>query len=227
MVDAPGRRCPRCRALVGEDADWCGQCFADLRPPEREPVRYPVITELPESTTGAGSSKAVVSTEAHEAGWPCGACGRRNPVELDICASCGTPFGRAYDPPDRRPPVSPETAMRWSLMYPGLGHFRAGRGLEGMSRAVVFTWPLLTGVLFFSARPRGGLGAIGALAIGFLLCAAVLYGVSAIDARRLAQGRDQVLSSRTLLWFAAALVLLSIVSAAVVLSRGIQSVRSG
>jgi hypothetical protein len=227
MAEVPERRCPRCGALVGENADWCGQCFADLRPAGREPVRPPVITELPEPTAWRQSSEAAVSTEVPEVGWPCGACGRRNAVELDVCAFCGTPFGQAYDPPTDRRQVSPETAMRWSLAYPGLGHFRAGRGIEGMSRAVVFTWPLLTGIVFFSARPRGGLGAIGALGIGFLLCALVLYGVSALDARRIAQGRDQVLSSRTLLWFAAALVLLSVVSAALVLGRGIQGVRSG
>jgi hypothetical protein len=227
MAEAPERRCPRCGALVGEDADWCGQCFADLRSLGQEPVRFPVITELPEPSTRSESSEAAVTTEAPEAGWPCGACGRRNAMELDICASCGTPFGQAFDPPSERRQVSPETAMRWSLAYPGLGHFRTGRGIEGMSRAVVFTWPLLTGIVFLSARPRGGVGAIGALGIAFLLCAAVLYGVSALDARRLAQGREQVVSSRTLLWVAAALVLLSIVSAALILGRGIQGVRSG
>jgi hypothetical protein len=203
------------------DADWCGQCFADLRPPEREPIRSPVITELPEPATRVKASEAPVSTQAPETGWPCGACGRRNRMELDVCEFCGTPFGRAFDAAEQRPAISPGSAMIWSLAYPGLGHLRAGNAFEAIARAVVFTWSLVTALVFLSVRSGG---AIRLVAIAYLLFAGFMYAMTALDARRLAVRSEQVLSSRTLLWITVGLVLFSVASAALVMGGSIQSV---
>jgi len=147
-------------------------------------------------------------------------------MEVDACLACGTPFGRGFETPGEGPSISPRSAIRWSLLYPGLGHFRAGRGIDGLARAVVFTWPLLTGIAFLSLRPKGGFGAVGMLGTAFVLCAALFYAVAALDAGRAANGDDPLVSSRMLLWIAAVLVLSSVVSAAVIAGQGITTLRN-
>src|SRR5439155_1155440 len=79
-------RCPNCGALVSEDAAWCGQCFAPLgRAPEPPPAAQP--TEI---ATGATTERA----ERPMPFWPCPVCGGKNPIQLDSCATCGTPFAQ-------------------------------------------------------------------------------------------------------------------------------------
>jgi hypothetical protein len=226
-----------CGALVGEDAEWCGQCYTDLRAPVEagaEAVGLPVITELSDGATegaartnGGARADGAVSTDAPRVAWPCGACGRRNAMELDVCLACGTPFGHSFEPPSERTQISPGAATRWSLVYPGLGHFRAGAGIEGLSRAVVFTWALATGITFVSLGPSGGLGAIGVLGVASLLCAAVLYALTAMDAGRSAAGYPPLVSSRRLLWVAAGLVLFSVASAALITATGLSNAGGG
>ena len=94
-------RCPHCRGAVGPQAQWCTQCWADLRPP---PEPAPVVVEtVPEpaavhAAVGAGSPAAPSAVELPAVrsggarGWPCSSCGDTNPVELMACAACGTAF---------------------------------------------------------------------------------------------------------------------------------------
>src|SRR5438093_570924 len=124
MVQPQERRCPSCGALVGRDADWCGQCFTSLAEPE------------PQVSEGA-------------------------------IAAAG----------------------------------------------------------FLSVQSRSSSSAIGGMAVTFLLIAIAIYAVTALDARRLASGREQVLSSRALVWISAGLVLFSIGSAGLILAQGFESVR--
>ena len=76
-------RCPQCRGLVRPGAQWCTQCWTDLRPaPEPEPV--PVAAPVTADPTPARAPRP--------GGWPCSGCGASNPVELDACAACGLGF---------------------------------------------------------------------------------------------------------------------------------------
>ena len=101
-------RCPKCNAAIKIDADWCGQCYADLRPPPPPPPPQarPLVTS-PESAgapgeamfapaDAAGTPAGPLWTDAEPrkpTGWPCSECGALNDFELTACAQCGTPFG--------------------------------------------------------------------------------------------------------------------------------------
>lgn len=81
-LGAATERCPQCRGLVRPDAQWCTQCWTDLRPaPEPEPV---LAAPAPDGATPAPARVP--------GGWPCSGCGASNPVELDACAACGLGF---------------------------------------------------------------------------------------------------------------------------------------
>jgi hypothetical protein len=233
----PGRRCPNCGALLGEDAEWCGQCFTDLRAPRRSetPPRIEVPvgvtgTEQPNGHTPRGrepiGGETPSAAERSDAGWPCAVCGRRNAMEVSICLSCGTPFGHGFEAAEERPAISPASAVKWSLLYPGLGHLKAGRPADALARGVVFTWPFVTGLLFLSAHPAGRLGLIGALGMTFLFAAVLLYIAIAVDAGRVADGDEPMISNRALLWIAAGIVLCSVASAALIGMSGMSTLKS-
>ena len=84
------RRCPNCNALVSEDADWCGQCFADLR---AAPAAASGATRR---RRGARARLAAIPrpppTPKGDPFWPCSVCGAHNPIVLEVCETCGTPF---------------------------------------------------------------------------------------------------------------------------------------
>lgn len=239
MAEGSERRCPNCGALVGEGAEWCGQCFTDLRSPQSSRAQAEPRIEVPVGVTGAehpnghqpGSREAAggetpVSTEPSDAGWPCAVCGRRNPMEVKLCLSCGTAFGQGFEQPEERPSITPGSAVKWSLLYPGLGHLKAGRTADAVARAIVFTWPFVTGLLFLSAHPTGRLGVIGALGATFLVAAVLLYIAIAIDAGRVADGDEPMISNRALLWIAAGIVLCSAASAALVGLSGMSTLKN-
>lgn len=198
------RRCPTCGALVSAEAEWCGQCYSALAP--REPER--------------GVADAVAGKLEVEGGkltWTCPVCEERNPIESTACAVCGTPFSRLFEEPEARPTIEPQTAAVWSLVLPGLGHWKVGRRLDGVARMVLFAWAfgaLLT--LLFARFGKGGLGATFPLFVLFLGSAAALYVLSAVDAHRIAAGDEPLVSSRALLWSSAALVVLSVLIASFV-----------
>jgi len=89
-------RCPHCRGALGAQAQWCTQCWADLRPPPpaSEPGSAAVDPAVEVVDDGAASSRIrLPAPRAGDAGgWPCSGCGQTNPVELMTCAACGTGF---------------------------------------------------------------------------------------------------------------------------------------
>jgi len=239
MAEGSERRCPNCRALVGEGAEWCGQCFTDLRSPQSSRAQAEPRIEVPVGVTGVDlpnghqpgareptGGETPAPAEQSEAGWPCAVCGRRNPMEVKLCLSCGTAFGHGFEQPEDRPSITPGSAVKWSLVYPGLGHLKAGRTSDAVARAIVFTWPFVTGLLFLSAHPTGRLGVIGALGATFLAAAALLYVAIAIDAGRVADGDEPMISNRTLLWIGAGIVLCSAASAALVGLSGMSALKN-
>jgi predicted RNA-binding Zn-ribbon protein involved in translation (DUF1610 family) len=191
------RRCPNCSALVSEDAEWCGQCFTSLRvaPPE------------PTTTVVAATSDGELAA-ARAAVWPCPACGERNPIELDTCRVCGTPFSHLFREEVARPKVSPRDAFLWSLTFPGVGHAKVGRGGDGVARATLF---LLTfGLTLVIALSGVSNAALMGVVIVLLLCALTVYLGSAFEAYRIAEGAGPFVSARALLWATVAVLMLSI-----------------
>jgi len=207
------RRCPSCGALVADAAEWCGQCYAPLAPDAVQPAAVP-SGGLGEPTAGPAP---IAGARGGTPAWTCPVCERANPLEVDPCPVCGTPFGRLFEEPVRRPRVPPRTAAAWSLLFPGLGHWRAGRGLDALARIVLFGWVFGTLVLLLASRVgRGGLGATAGLVLLYGAGSAFVYAESLVDARRVAAGEPPLVSSRVLVWGSVALVIASMVIGSVV-----------
>src|SRR5207248_9894754 len=129
------RRCSSCGALVGPDAEWCGQCFTAVSTATPVPVTVP-------ATAGDEDAGLVRSGQGEHAAkgaptWPCPVCDLQNAIESDVCVACGTPFAALFRDA-AGPAVDPGTAVRRSLMFPGLGHAAVGRGGDGIARASMF-----------------------------------------------------------------------------------------
>jgi Double zinc ribbon len=190
------RRCPNCGALVTASATWCGQCFASLEEPRAATVAPPE----PAAGTPPQERRAPF--------WPCPICGEENPIELDVCAVCGTPFAAVMRAEPERPAVPPRDAMIRSLLFPGLGHQLVGRGTDGMARGVLFVVTAGIAVLLgLSTAASGSLTASFAL---FVLAAIGVYVMSAVEAYRLAEGEDLLVPTQTLVWILLGVVFLGI-----------------
>ncbi|HSJ51441.1 MAG TPA: Ran-binding zinc finger domain-containing protein [Actinomycetota bacterium] len=221
------RRCPSCGGLAALDADWCGQCYAPLRrepehqsepspaePTDREgdgggPASPPRGRAVAVSTPGGGSLEVADGT----ATWDCPLCDERNPLEAVVCSVCGTPFGRLFEQSSAGPEIEPRSATRWSLVFPGLGHWKVGRRADAVARMVLFVWTFGTVLLILVSRSGRGIGSFLPLLVLYLCAAVAVYALSAVDAGRAASSRDPVVSSRAHSWVSAALVLVSIVMA--------------
>jgi hypothetical protein len=142
--------------------------------------------------------------------WTCPTCGTDNALEAATCVACGTPFGTLFREVTPRAELPPERAVRFSLLFPGLGHVVAGRAADGVARAVVFAYAVGTGISVLVARSGLGVGPFLPLVLlGFGL-AALLYVATAVDAGRAARGDPPVLTTRMLLYGAAALMLFTV-----------------
>lgn len=216
------RRCPTCGALASADAEWCGQCFAPLdrvgAGPEAEAEHGDTARPSPVATAGPkairGTTGGSIEVEGGTLAWTCPACETRNPIEANECSVCGTPFGRLLAEPQAAPEIEPQTAAVWSMLWPGLGHWKLGRRTDAVARIVIFGWAfgaLL--VVLVSRFGKGGLGPTFPLFALFLGASLMIYVVSALDAYRLAAGDAPVMSSRALLWTSAGLVFLSVLIA--------------
>lgn len=212
------RRCPTCGALASADAEWCGQCFSPLeRAGSRTEADSPAAS-APTGTAGPmairGASGGAIEVEGGTLAWTCPVCETRNPIEANECSTCGTPFGRLLAEPKAAPEVEPQTAAVWSMLWPGLGHWKLGRRTDAVARFAMFAWAfgaLL--ILVVSRFGKGGLGPTFPLFVLFLGASLMIYVVSALDAYRLAAGDAPVMSSRALLWTSAGLVFLSVLIA--------------
>jgi hypothetical protein len=201
------RRCPSCGGLVGEEAEWCGQCLAPL---ERARTGGPA----PRSSAPGGVPGAPIRVEGDRASWACPACGTQNPLEANACSSCGTPFSHLFERPGQGgPTVAPHRAAALSLLFPGIGHAAAGRVAEGVARGVVFLYTLGTGLAILLLG--GGSGILLPITAMSLAASAGLYALSAMDARRVAAGEPQLLSTRMLLYAGVGMMLLTLVVLAI------------
>ncbi|HWC69591.1 MAG TPA: hypothetical protein VG993_00360 [Actinomycetota bacterium] len=214
------RRCPDCGALASPDAEWCGQCFRSLAEsaPDQDPGA--VSGAEPERQAmavraGPASAGSVEATGAvpRAPSWPCPTCGNDNDLELDACAVCGTTFAslmRQDETPDR---VDPKEALSASLLFPGLGHRKVGRGLDGLARGVLFAvLAVMAATVLVSGVSSAGTFGVFAL---FLAAALLVYLGTAYEAHHLASGGSPIVSSRTLLWATVVVIIGSVMLLAV------------
>jgi hypothetical protein len=194
-------RCPNCGALVIADAEWCGQCFTSLRAaPDPEPAASPVLER------GAAGEEERSSHPA--AAWPCPTCGSQNPIELDVCGVCGTSFAQLLRQDEPGPTISPRDAFLWSLVFPGVGHAKAGRAGDGIARGTLFVLTFgLALVVVLSGVSSAPVFAVVAL---LLISALTIYLGSAAEAYRIADGGSPFVSARVLLWATVALIMISV-----------------
>lgn len=203
------RRCPSCGALASADADWCGQCYASL-----EALRAPSRTK----------AEARPLRPDGEPAWPCPVCGNLNPIAMNLCPSCGTPFARLFQEAERHLEIDPTRAALWSLLFPGLGQWKCGLSLDGLARMVAFLVPFGTMLLLVVSRlGRGGLGSTALLFSLFLVASFVAWSTSAIDAYRVASGVDPLIGPRTLLWGLVGLILVAVALATAVALPAVRS----
>lgn len=211
---ADERRCPDCGALVSADADWCGQCFASLAEPPPMPGRQPVGTTAASGTAPAGTASETArgvepAADRPAPTWPCPACGNANAIALESCAVCGTSFAALMRQDERPAPVEPKDAFAWSLVFPGLGHRKVGRPLDGLARGVLFVLLFAMAVLIAMAGISTPL-VFGMFAL-FMGMALLVYLGSAYEAYRMAEGGRAFVSSRHLLWATVVVIMLAVV----------------
>jgi hypothetical protein len=215
-------RCPSCGALVSSDAEWCTQCYEPLRREERAAAAAtPGAIGAPrEPTTGVVETPGGGGLDIAEghATWTCPVCGELNAIEASVCIVCATPFARLFAEPEETPKVDPERAAIWSLVFPGLGHWKLGRKGDAVARFVLFGWSFGTlCVLIVSRIGKGGLGPTTALFALFGSASLAIYALSALDAYRIAKEEEPIVSTRVLLWGSAGLVVLSTLIATLVM----------
>ena len=146
--------------------------------------------------------------------WTCPACKGRNPIEAGVCSTCGTPFALLFRENAERPAMDPQSAAMWSMVFPGLGHWRLGRRADAVARFTMFGWAFgALMILVVSRVGKGGFGPTFPLFLLFAFASVTIYVLSAVDAYRIAEGEQPLVSSRALLWASAGLVVLSVLIA--------------
>jgi hypothetical protein len=217
MADTPStqaeRHCRSCGAVLYEGAAWCGMCFAPVEPdPPAPPEPRADAGGDPDIATVAGDERPTVTAEAAPAVpfWPCPACESKNPLDLEICATCGTSFASLMRQEVTRAHVDPRAAFRRSLAFPGLGHrLVAGREVDGLARGVLFAMLLIATLMLGASGVDSG--AVWLLFSAYLLATVSVYLVTAFEASRLAEGGQPLVPSKTLLWATVGILFLSIV----------------
>lgn len=203
-------RCPACGARNSPTADWCTQCYADLRPP---PTAESAPTPDADADAGRGRvtedrgtgpedepSRDVRSVEG-EVEWRCGRCGTWSPLDAVTCVTCDGPrtgFGEA-NAAAREPSASREALVAASVVLPGLGHLLAGRTGSGAARLVLaLSWAL--GAV--AVTRAAGLLAAAPLLLG----AGIMWVATVRDVLALHRGGPELLTPRVLAGLTAAVV---------------------
>ena len=174
--------------MVSADADWCWRCFNSLR---HEPA--PAAPPLDPRPTPASAPEPT-----RDPFWPCSVCGAENPIDLDVCAVCGTPFAQVMRTDVDRPTIDPRDAVIRSLIFPGLGHRAVGRPVDGLARGVLFAVTFGLGVLL--ALAAAGSGALVGAFVLFIVAGIGVYAMSAVEAHRLASGGSLLVPTNVLMW---------------------------
>lgn len=204
----PERRCPDCGALASSDAEWCNQCFRSLLEPDPEPEPAPVSTVATAGLEASVAQGGAPATGTAPPTWPCPVCDHRNPIEADACVVCGTTFAQMMRQDEAPPTVDPADAMHASLLFPGLGHRKVGRGLDGLARGALFV--VLAAMAITVAVSGLRSPATIALCSVFVAGAVLVYAGSAWEASRMADGGGPIVSSRGLMWVTVVVIIASV-----------------
>ena len=199
---------------MAPDAEWCGQCFASLRAPDppsdvATPAANVPIDVVRETAEGPERGGPVAAT------WTCPTCGEANDLAANACAVCGTPFARLFEQPSQPPAISPTAAAAWSLVFPGIGHWRLGRVGDAIARLVLGVWALGTLAILLSSSGEGSLGLAALIAL-YGLATVAIWLVTAVDAARAAIGVAPIVGSRVLVWSCVGLIVLSMIIATMI-----------
>ena len=178
---------------MSEDAEWCGQCFTDLRRPPPPPPAPPVAAEA----AAAASDPETAVRPKGDPFWPCSVCGAHNPIVLEVCETCGTPFAAVMRGVTKRE-VDAQAALTRSLVFPGAGHAMLGYPIDGFARGVLFVLSVGLAIFLPIAAPHT---AVMLLAILLMLGLAIgVYVLSAVEIKELAARGRLMVPSKFLLW---------------------------
>jgi hypothetical protein len=210
-------RCPACGARNSDHADWCTQCYADLRGPvpaaetELEPAP-PGGVATPDLRGRGGRHPDATARDVRTVDggveWRCATCGGWTPLGAPRCGTCDAPrqgFG------DSTPPPAVDRGARGRLvlasaLLPGLGHLLTGRTGTGAARLILAVSWLLGAVAVL--RSAGQVLPAAPLLLGV----AVIWAGSLRDVLALVDGGPELLTSRVLLWLTAGVILALLVT---------------
>ncbi|MBX7160728.1 MAG: hypothetical protein K1X95_10595 [Acidimicrobiia bacterium] len=251
--------CPSCGARMTDGAQWCGLCLQPLAaaqevaatappapapsPVDHDPAALAAAAQAWEALTGPppeavartgpepvvaqetgrylGEHRMVV-LDTGERGWVCRLCDHAQPLAEATCPACGTSLLSVESDRVHRPTGNPARALLWSVI-PGGGQWYLGLHAQALARASLI---LLTFVAAISFPARG---ALGALRLATALLCALLWIVSAIDARAVArQGpAAALLTDRRLMWVAMGVTVLLVGAVVLALLMGTVSGGAG
>ncbi len=200
--------CPECGASNPKGAAWCSLCARPLgAAPQAAPADDPVLAttiEPPPVAETPSSAGPVIDTGGGPA-WTCGACGDPNPIEADVCSTCGTSIFEAHGAStDSETDRARAEERAW---VPGVGQSALGDSATGGMVVAVIALSGLFGLLML----LGG-GSVGA-GVASLLIGAGVWAAGWFDTQqRLARGTAILTPGRLLA--VAALVILIVLFAA-------------
>lgn len=153
----------------------------------------------------------------------CPSCGASNPAGALWCGQCHRRFGEAPGPGEpftavpvhsgnggrRRSARSPAGALLLSVLLPGAGHAYAGQVPEGAARGALYVWTTGMAIVLLGRAGAPGAGVVRTVGGIFAVAAALTWGVSLAEVRRIARGdRRPIVPARALTWASLALTLL-------------------
>ncbi|MFN8104902.1 MAG: hypothetical protein U0U69_10615 [Acidimicrobiia bacterium] len=248
--------CPACGARTAEGAQWCGLCHQPLRAVHEaaattapaaaatfDPATLAAAERAWEALSGPGDEPPaapaseprvaqetgrflgehqMVLLDSGERGWVCRLCAHVQALTEATCPACGTSLFSIETERERRPTGTPAAALLWSIV-PGGGQWYLGLRAQALARASLILLSLAAAISF-PAR-----GALGALRLATAMLCALLWIVSAIDARAVArQGPGAaLLTDRRLMWVAMGVTVLLVGAVILALLMGTVSGGAG
>ncbi len=173
---------------------------------EAPPVVIEFAPAQPERAAEAGGS--VVTRQLPDptgAGWTCKSCDSPNPIDTNECTVCGASIYSTFGAEEKeRPNVEPRSVLLWALFLPGMGHFKTGNGLLGLTLAALILFSGIAAASFASSSQV-------AAATFFGVAHLSLWAVSVVDALSLANANRPILYGRRITVVAGTLVFVIIV----------------
>jgi hypothetical protein len=164
----------------------------------------------PEVEAVIEGEKGAIEIKGREITWTCSRCETVNGFERNICEVCGATFAEVLKEPDEeKPKRDPNTVALISLFFPGAGHAFLGMWGQAVARGIISMWVVATAIF---AAAQGATQSM-VMAVVFGLMSFGLWGVSAHDAYREAQGRKSavLLRDKLFLYVVLGLLLLSVI----------------